>query len=136
MCLVPTGGGRQGLQPLGIAGQAAHLTLTPPNVQGGEAPTSVSLFDQGLIQILEASVTGLQPKSPYVLALSDHPDGSGKIEPLSTFVTNAAGSAIVNATGPIRQLVQPNAGEVQRWLVIAPGTPDAPGAPVQLQHDR
>ncbi len=29
-----------------------------------KAPTSVSLFDQGLIQVLQASVTGLQPASP------------------------------------------------------------------------
>ena len=81
-------------------------------------------------------MTGSEFKSAYVLALSDHPDGSGKIEPLSAFVTNPAGSAIVNATGPIRQLVQPNAGEVQRWLVITPATPDAPGAPVQVQRAR
>ena len=33
-------------------------------------PTSVSLFDQGLIQVLQASVTGLEPKQPYVLALA------------------------------------------------------------------
>ena len=131
---VPTGDGRQGLQPLSIAGQVAQLTLAPPNARPGEAPTSVSLFDQGLIQILEASVTGLEPKSPYVLAFSDHPDGSGKIEPLSAFMTNPAGSAIVNATGPIRQLVQTNAGDIRRWLIIAPGTPDALGAPVQVQQ--
>ncbi len=28
------------------------------------APTSVSLFDQGLLQVLQASVTGLEPKQP------------------------------------------------------------------------
>ena len=30
----------------------------------------MTLFDQGLVQVLEASVTGLEPKQPYVLALS------------------------------------------------------------------
>ena len=35
-----------------------------------QAPTSVSLFDQGLIQVLQAAVTGLEPKQPYVLALA------------------------------------------------------------------
>ena len=33
------------------------------------APTSVALFDQGLVQVLQAAVTGLQPKQPYVLGL-------------------------------------------------------------------
>jgi hypothetical protein len=131
---VPTGDGREGLQPLGLAGRSALLTLASPNAPAGEAPTSVSLFDQGLIQILQAAVTGLKPKSSYVLAFADHPDGSGPLQALSAFVTNPAGGAIVNATGPVRQLVKPNAGEVRRWLVIAPGTPDAPGTPVQLQQ--
>jgi YVTN family beta-propeller protein len=132
---VPEGDGTQGLQPLGIAGQAAHLSLVP--VTGakmtGKAPTSVSLFDQGLSQVLQASVTGLAPKQPYVLALAARPDGSGPLEPLSAFMTNPAGSAIVNAVGPIRQIVQSNAKAERRYLVIAPGTADKPGRPVQVQ---
>ena len=68
-------------------------------------PTSVSLFDQGLIQVLQASVTGLEPKQKYVLALSEQADGGGTLQPLAAFMTNAAGSAIVNAAGPIRQIV-------------------------------
>src|SRR5580692_1091138 len=64
---------RQNLQPLGVAGQVAHLALAPKDgSEEGQAPTSVSLFDQGLIQILQASVTGLQPKQKYVLALAEH----------------------------------------------------------------
>ena len=34
------------------------------------APTSVSLFDQGLVQVLQAAVTGLAAKTTYVLALA------------------------------------------------------------------
>src|ERR1700760_1207767 len=49
------------LQPLGVAGQAAHylLTMAPPGDAAAAArpPTSVSLYDQGLVQVLEASVT-------------------------------------------------------------------------------
>jgi len=41
-----------------------------------------------------------------VLALSLRPDGGGVLEPLATFTANAAGSAIVNALGPIRQIVR------------------------------
>jgi hypothetical protein len=97
------------------------------------APTSVSLFDQGLTQVLQASVTGLAPKQPYVLTLAARSDGSGPLEPLSAFMTNPAGSAIVNAVGPIRQIVQGTARAERRYLVIVPGTADALGRPVQLQ---
>ena len=62
---------RQNLQPLGVAGQVAHLALATRDEKDGKAPTSVSLFDQGLIQVLQASVTGLEPKQKYVLALAD-----------------------------------------------------------------
>src|SRR5580765_3099121 len=63
---------RQNLQPLGVAGHVTNLALA---TKDGKAPTSVSLFDQGLIQVLQASVTGLEPKQKYVLALADRVDG-------------------------------------------------------------
>src|SRR5271170_1615054 len=63
---VPEGDGMQNLQPLGVAGMVTHLRLASPGAQVGQAPTSVSLFDQGLTQVLEAAVTGLEPKQPYV----------------------------------------------------------------------
>ena len=47
--------------------------------------------------------------------------------------TNLAGAAIVNAVGPIRQLAAGNAPTSRRYLVIAPGTADKPGKPVQRQ---
>jgi hypothetical protein len=100
-----------------------------------QAPTSVSLFDQGLTQVLEASVTGLQPKQPYVLALSDRPNGGGKLEPLAGFMTNPAGSAIVNAVGPIRQIVRGEDHSPRRYLVITEGIPAKPGSLVQLQAE-
>ncbi len=128
---VPSGPGTDGLTPLGVAGQAAHLTLSP--VGGHGAPTSVSLFDQGLIQVLQASATGLEPKHPYVLALASHADGSGELQPLAAFMTNPAGSAIVNAAGPIRQLVAADAADQRRYLVIANSEAGQPGAIVQVQ---
>jgi YVTN family beta-propeller protein len=126
---VPAGDGTQGLQPLGLAGEAFHLSLGGP---GGQT-TSVSLFDQGLVQVIQASVTGLSPKSPYVLALAEHADGSGPLQPLATFMTNPAGAAIVDADGPIRQLVTDAAPTARRYLVIAAGPPSHPGAVVQVQ---
>jgi YVTN family beta-propeller protein len=127
---VPDGPGTGGLQPLGVAGQAAYLTL---DSSSSKAVTSVSLFDQGLVQVLQAAVGGLDPKTAYVLSLSTRPDGTGAIQPLAAFTTNPAGSAIVNAIGPIRQLVQPDAPEQRRFLVVMRGTPQSIGAVVQFQ---
>ena len=98
-------------------------------------PTSVTLFDQGLVQVLEASVTGLEPMQPYVLALALRADGRGKLEPLTSFMTNQAGAAVVNADGPIRQIVQGAADVPRRYLVIAAGSAVEPGKPVQVQAD-
>src|SRR5262249_50796586 len=111
------------------------LTLVPTDGRpdSGNGSTSVSLFDQGLTQVVQASVTGLQPKQPYVLALASRTDGGGPLEPLSAFMTNPAGSAIVNAVGPIRQIVQSETNGARRYLVIAEGTAARPGAIVQRQ---
>jgi YVTN family beta-propeller protein len=125
---------RENLQPLGVAGQVAHLALAPKDgSEGRKAPTSVSLFDQGLIQVLQASVTGLEPKQKYVLALAEHADGSGSLQPLATFMTNPAGSAIVNSTGPIRQIVNDPASSERRYLVVALGDATKFGEAVQVQ---
>ena len=76
---VSNGPGTQRLQPLGIAGNVTHLSLVPPpaSIHGGaiinndtNAHTSISLFNQGLVQVLQAAVTGLEPKHAYVLALT------------------------------------------------------------------
>ncbi len=135
---VPEGDGTQGLQPLDVAGRATHLVLTPVvsgRAQGDaeNAPTSISLFDQGLIQVLQASVTGLEPKQPYVLALASGRNREGPLEPLAAFMTNPAGSAIVNATGAIRQVVHGEDNIQRRYLVIAEGHADKPGPIVQEQ---
>jgi YVTN family beta-propeller protein len=82
---------------------------------------------------VEASATGLVPKHPYVLALSGRADGGGPLEPLASFMTNPAGAAIVNAVGPIRQVVQGGVDGPRRYLVIVPGTAASLGEPVQMQ---
>jgi YVTN family beta-propeller protein len=136
MMVVPEGLGTSNLQPLGVAGQSAQLSLAPPGAKKEEkAPTSVSLSDQGLVQMLEAAVTGLEPGKPYLLALSSEPAGTGVLEPLQGFMTNPAGAAIVNAIGPIRQLVRGEDQAPRRYLVILTGTPDNHGAAVQVQKE-
>ena len=93
----------------------------------------MSLFDQGLVQVLQASVTGLEPKKPYVLAFASNRDGNGPLQPLANFMTNPAGSAIVNATGPIRRLVDNATPAQKRFLVIAERDGDKSGGIVQIE---
>ncbi|MHC5234194.1 YncE family protein [Brucella sp. LJL56] len=131
---VTEGDGLENLQPLGIAAQTAELKLVG-KTRSGEAPTSVTLFDQGLLQVLQASVTGLKPKSRYVLALAASPDGEGELQPVSNFMTNPAGAAVVNALGPIRQLVQNEKADIRRYLVIAAASENGPGEVIQTQAD-
>jgi YVTN family beta-propeller protein len=111
--------GIENLQSLGLAGAAAHLKLVGPD---NLPSTTVSLFEQGLTQVLQAAVAGLEPAKPYLLALASNADGTGRIEPLAQFVTNPAGAQVVNAVGPIRQIVDPGhiaAGKRQTWPTSA-----------------
>jgi YVTN family beta-propeller protein len=132
---VPDGASAQNLKPLSSVAAATHLRLAP--VQGQGPATTVALFDQGLTQVLQAAAAGLEPKKPYVLLLAEQPDGGGHREPLAKFMANPAGAAVVNAVGPIRQLVQPREaaqGTPRRYLAIAAVGPDGGlGAPVQVQ---
>jgi YVTN family beta-propeller protein len=128
--------GTRNLQPLGVAGQSVQLWLAPPGAnKEKKAPTSVSLSDQGLVQVFEAAVSGLEPGKPYLFALATEPSGTGALEPLQGFMTNPAGAAIVNTIGPIRQLVRGENKMPRRYLVIVPGTPDNHGVPVQVQSE-
>jgi hypothetical protein len=51
-------------------------------------------------------------------------------------MTNPAGAAIVNAIGPVRQLVRGEDEIPRRYLVILPGTTDNHGTPVQVQREQ
>ena len=135
MPAVPERAGTANLQPLGVAGMSLQLWLAPPGQKVDKAPTSVSLSDQGLVQVLEAAVSGLEPRKPYVLALSNEASGGGALQPLQGFMTNPAGAAVVTAIGPIRQLVRGDDKVQRRYLVIVPGMLDGPGAPVQVQAE-
>jgi YVTN family beta-propeller protein len=129
---IHVGDGRANLQPLGEAAMATHLILSAPG--GAEPATSVALFDQGVTQVMQAAVSGLAPKTAYVLALSDNPAGNAPLQELAEFSTNPAGAAVVNAVGPIRQLVTPDTPAPRRYLVIAPLKDGKLGEAVQVQH--
>jgi YVTN family beta-propeller protein len=126
---VPDGSGLEKLQPLGLAVNTEVLTL---NDAEGRGRTEVTLFDQGVLQVLQAVVTGLPPKKPFVLALSSDPHGKVSPDPLAAFTTNPVGAAIVNAIGPIRQVTQTNT-DARRYLIIVNGKPGELGEPVQVQ---
>jgi len=129
---VPSGEGTENLSPLGTSGEAVHLTLV--SVGTGKAQTTVAVNNQGLVDLLEAAVTGLEAKKPYLLALVNNADGSGPLEAVAKFTTNPAGAAIVVALGPLRKTVQGNEQTPRRYLVIAPLIEDKPGVPVQVQR--
>src|ERR1700730_106489 len=136
---VTEGAGTQGLKPLGIAEQSTQLWLVPAGRKGvaggGKVPTRGSLSDQGLVQVLEAAVTGLEPGQAYVLALASEPSGAGDLQPLQAFKANPAGAAIVNAIGPIRQVVRGEDKIQHRYLVIVPGTVGKLGTLGQVQAE-
>jgi len=121
------------LAQLGLASAAVHLALAAPDTG---RTTTVSLFDQGLTQVLQAPAAGLEPAKPYMLALASKPDGTGAIEPIAQFMTNPAGAQIVNAVGPIRQFVDPaaQARDDRRHLVVMTVEHGKTGRPVQVQQ--
>jgi len=129
---VPVGAGTDNLVPIGLAGQAVHLSL---GSKGASTPeTTVAVNSQGLVDLLEAAVTGLTPKQPYFLALATNPDGSGPLEPVANFMTNPAGAAVVIALGPVRKVVETDDRAARRYLVIADAQDGRPGTPIQLQR--
>lgn len=131
---VPKGNGLRGLQPLGIAGSTDHFVLAPmPRKTSARRVTTVALFDQGSVQVLQAAVTGLKPNSHFVLALSRHADATGVVEPLVAFKTNPAGAAVVNTVGSIRQTLRAPETLQRRYLAIVAGTPAHLGSVAQVQ---
>jgi YVTN family beta-propeller protein len=127
---VQRGDGTANLQPLGLAGQSSQLVLAGGD---GKPATRVTLYNQGLTQVLQAAATGLTPATLYVIALSNDPTGAGLLEPLAQFKANPAGAAIVNAVGPIRQIIGAEDKAQRRYLVIAPAQDGKAGAAVQVQ---
>ena len=129
---VPIGAGTDNLVPLGALGEAAHLVL---GAAGSAAnATTVVVNNQGLVDLLQAAVTGLEPKKPHLLALSANADGSGALEPVARFMSNPAGAAVVNAIGPLRKAVQGGGSSPRRYLVISATTDDKSGPPLQVQR--
>jgi YVTN family beta-propeller protein len=65
MPIVPEQAGTENLQPLGVAALSTQLWLAPAGRKTEKPPTNISLSEQGLVQVLEAAVTGLEPGKPW-----------------------------------------------------------------------
>jgi hypothetical protein len=131
---VPQGDGLANLEPLGASGLATHLVMGPPGSSPQQSVTTVSVNNQGLIDLVEAAVTGLQPKQKYELVLVEHASPPyGEIQPLERFQTNPAGAAVVTTIGPIKQVVAGNSAIQRRYLAIVPTENGDRGTPVQVQ---
>src|ERR1700730_7894738 len=136
---VPTGSGLSNLVPIGNSDLAAHLTMGPPGTNPATAPTTVAVNNQGLTDLLQAAVTGLQPMTNYDLALAENRSSPyGKLEPIVAFTTNAAGAQIVDTLGPLRQVVTGSVQESgqendRQYLVIIPASATSNSQPLQVQ---
>jgi YVTN family beta-propeller protein len=132
---VPEGDGLTNLVPLKDSGQAEHLLMGAPGAKPSEAFTTVTINNQGLMDLLQAAVTGLKPKTGYQLALAEgKSEPYGELQPLVAFVTNPAGAAIVDTLGPLRHFVAgPPDQKDRRYLVIVPTTSDEKKMPLQVQ---
>lgn len=109
---VPQGDGLVNLEPLGKSGLADHLVMGPPG-SSKQPPTTVTVNNQGLVDLLAVAVTELQPKRMYQLALAERASQPyGKLQPLAEFQTNPAGAATVSAIGPIKQVLKGGGGAI------------------------
>jgi hypothetical protein len=64
-------------------------------------PTDMGGFAAGPIQRVEHELEPWEKRCHALADVLDKADGGGQLQPLAAFMTNPAGAAIVNATGPI-----------------------------------
>ena len=135
---VPSGPGTDNLVPLGASSEALHLTLVPPTGSESTARASVVVNSLGLVDNLQIAATGLTPGKSYQLSLvSSLTETNASRTTLANLKANPSGSAIAQALGPIRQVVDSNAksaatGQIQ-FLVLTASDSNIPVA-VQASH--
>ncbi|MFJ9034242.1 DUF305 domain-containing protein [Streptomyces sp. NPDC102274] len=131
---VPHGTGAANLQPLGVAGKAGHLTLSPPKGERGHAHATVSVNALGALDLLQVAATGLQPGKNYMLWLTEHRTAPfGRKQALTMFTANASGAQVGQAIGLLREVLTPPrsaAAPSRRYLIL---TRAGGGAPVAVQ---
>ncbi|MFF3749576.1 DUF305 domain-containing protein [Streptomyces sp. NPDC002018] len=128
---VTSGTGTANLQPLGVAGQAGHLTLRAPKGSGGRAHATVSVNALGALDLLQVAATGLEPGKDYTLWLTENRTAPfGRKEALTMFTTNVAGAQVSQAIGLLREVLTPpepaKSAARERFLIITPKGGDVP----------
>jgi hypothetical protein len=129
---VPTGDGTSNLVPLGEAAKAGHLTMGA--IGKSDVLTTVTINNQGLVDVIQAAVTGLDAKQPYFLATSTQADGSGVLTPIAKFMSNPAGAAIVDAVGALRSALDGRASSGRSYRVVASDQDGKPGQTLQVSR--
>ena len=115
-----------------LSQNAARPAAAVPRTHNFEPTQFEHAFSGKIAPVLHINA-GDTVKTWSVDAGGTDPKGAGMLEPLAQFKANPAGAAIVNAVGPIRQVVKSDVPAQRRYLVIAPVDGDKPGAPVQVQ---
>lgn len=119
--------GTANLRPLGLAGQALHVELTPPPGVTSAAHASVAINSLGPIDNLQIAASGLEPGKKYRVMLV----GREESQELVAFMAGIGGAAIVQALGPLKRAVAPsNVDERMKLEVRAEDT----GAGILLQQ--
>ena len=129
---VPGGDGMANLVPLGDAALAGHLSMG--SIGKSDVLTTATINNQGLVDIVQAAVTGLEAKKSYFLATSTQADGSGALIPIAKFMSNPAGAAIVNAVGVLRSTLTSGAPTARQYLVVAMDQDGKPGKALQISR--
>ena len=129
---VPEGDGTANLTPLDTAMEAGHLTMG--TVGKSDVLATVTINNQGLVDVIQAAVTGVEPKKGYFLATSMKADGSGPLTPIAKFMSNPAGAAIVDAVGALRTPLIGSAAESRLYLVVAMDADGKPGSVLQVSR--
>ena len=106
--------GTANLRPLGVAGQALHIELTPPPGVTSAAHASVAINPLGPIDNLQIAATGLQPGKKYWVMLV----GGKEPQQLATFSAGIGGAAIVQALGPLKRVMAPSQVEQAMRLEV------------------
>jgi YVTN family beta-propeller protein len=127
---VPHGDGTAHLAPLGEAGVAAHLTMVAADAADRHGHATVSVNELGQMDLLEAAVSGLKPVHNYTLYLATSLNAPFRNkQALASFKTNVAGAQIVQALGPLREVLKvtndPGSDHDQRFLLVADADTDA-----------
>jgi YVTN family beta-propeller protein len=118
---VPEGSGTDNLTPLGIAGNVVRLQLKAAGDSLPNAQATVAVNSLGLLDLLQISASGLNPKSQYhvYLATSNNPP-YGPLERLAVLNTNPDGAGSAQAIGPLKILAptEETTPVTRRFLVV------------------